>query len=408
MAKTRSKHQGKLKLIEKVIVKKKKRGHSSSEVKKTKSMEEVLRVEPFELTDEEGDRQIAHQGATLNDFFPNPLTPRSSLNAILQQEEVQRDFNFFLAANHECSKDVANGSHATPPVLRSGSAVRNLSNSFENSKKLAQVKVILDDIAEEISFWNSSLVCYILGENPPLNVLDGFVRRLWKDKIDKVDIFFFNKRLVIMKAWDPNVNSKKEDVSRVPIWVTLDDLELKYWGEKSLFKIIGQIGDPIMVDAVTKERDKLSYPRVLIEVSIHQEFPHTIYFENEHGVNVPVAISFEWKPILCKNCKGMGHETIDCRKKDKVQQQWVIKNDARKPTESTVIDQGKKDDFQPVTKGWKVKGKEPPKQIVTANSFNVLEQEGEGKEDMVADGSIADGLQECNTREGGEPSLANG
>ncbi|KAF4369205.1 hypothetical protein F8388_023069 [Cannabis sativa] len=123
----------------------------------------------------------------------------------------------------------------------------------------------LDDIEEETSFWNSSLVCYI-GANPPLNVLDGFVRRLWKDKIDKVGLLsygiflirfheiddresvlnggyiFFNKRPVIMKAWDPNVDFKKEDVR--------------------------QIGEPIIMDAVTKKRDKLSYPRVLIEVLI--------------------------------------------------------------------------------------------------------------------------------------------
>uniref|UniRef100_A0A803PHP5 Reverse transcriptase domain-containing protein n=1 Tax=Cannabis sativa TaxID=3483 RepID=A0A803PHP5_CANSA len=315
MAKTRSKQQGKLKSIEKVTVKKKKRGPSSSDAKKTKLMDEVLGVEPFELSDEEEDRQIAHQGATLNEFFPEPLTPKSSLNAILRQEEVQRDFNFFLAANHECSKDVATGSHATPPFLRSGSVVRNLSNSFENSKKPGQVKVTIDDIAEEISYWNSSLVCYIMGANPPLNVLDGFVRRLWKDKIDKVGLLsygiflirfheavdrdailqggyiFFNKQPVIMKAWDPNVDFKKED-----------------------------------------------------------EFPSTIYFENEHGVNVPIAVSFEWKPVLCKNCKGMGHETSNCRKKEKFQQQWVIKNDARKPVESTVSEQGKKDEFQTVTK----------------------------------------------------------
>uniref|UniRef100_A0A803QGH3 DUF4283 domain-containing protein n=1 Tax=Cannabis sativa TaxID=3483 RepID=A0A803QGH3_CANSA len=319
-------------------------------------MEEVLGVEPFELFDEEEDRRVLEPlGTTQNDCFQEPLTPRSSLNAILQQEVVQQDFNFFLTANLECSKDAAKGIHATAPVLRG------------------------DLLLEFIS------VCYILGENPPLNVLDGFVRRLWKDKIDKVGLLsygiffirfhetvdrdsllkggyiFFNKRPVIMKAWHPNVDFKKEDVSRIPIWITLDDLELKYWGEKSLFKIIGQIGESIMVNAVTKEQDKLSYPRVLIEVSIHQEFPHTIYFENEHGMNVSVTVSYEWKPILCKNCKGMGHETIDCRKKDKIQQEWVMKRDARKPAVVAVIDKEKTEDFQPVTKGWKVRGKRTTK-----------------------------------------------
>ncbi|XP_060960884.1 uncharacterized protein LOC133031410 [Cannabis sativa] len=277
MAKTRSKMQGKLQSTVKSNAKKKKKGPSSSiDIRKTKSMDKVLGIEPIDFSDEEED----------------------------------------------CA-------------------------------------------------------------NPPLNVIDGFVRRLWKDKIDKVGMLsygiflirfhdvvdrdvvlnggyiFFNKRPVIMKAWDPNVDFKKEDVSRVPVWITMDDLELKYWGEKSLFKIVGQIGEPLMVDAVTKERDKLSYPRVLIEVSIHQEFPDTIYFENEFGNTVPAKVNYEWKPILCKNCKGMGHETIDCRKREGKTQEWVVKR-------------GPEKEFIQVRNGWKLKEKEPPLQTEMTNVFIVL------------------------------------
>uniref|UniRef100_A0A803QSK1 DUF4283 domain-containing protein n=1 Tax=Cannabis sativa TaxID=3483 RepID=A0A803QSK1_CANSA len=60
-------------------------------------------------------------------------------------------------------------------------------------------------------------------------------------------------------------SNQREDIRTVPIWIQLEDLELKYWGQKSLFKIVGQLGSPFMVDEVTKGRDKLSYPQVLIE-----------------------------------------------------------------------------------------------------------------------------------------------
>uniref|UniRef100_A0A803PCI4 DUF4283 domain-containing protein n=1 Tax=Cannabis sativa TaxID=3483 RepID=A0A803PCI4_CANSA len=357
--------------------KKKKKGPSSSiDVKKTKSMDEVLGVEPIDFSDEEEEQSLEDQRA-------NPST--------------------------RCSEEVARGVQITPPVLRSGNVVRNLSTSFDNTKASSQVKITLDDIHEEVNFWNLSLVCYILGANPPLTVLDGFVRRLWKDKIDKVGLLsygiffirfyevadrdsvlngghiFFNKRPVIMKAWDPNVDFKKEDVSRVLVWITMDDLELKYWGENSLFKIIGQVGAPIMVDAVIKERDKLSYPRVLIEVSIHQDFPHTIYFENEFGNTVPAKVTYEWKSILCKNCKGMGHETADCRKREGKPQEWLIKMDSNK-TEGSAGGKPPNKEFIQVRNGWKLKEKEPPTHTETTNTFTVVEQAD--ATDMAARGNL--------------------
>ncbi|XP_030510959.1 uncharacterized protein LOC115725539 [Cannabis sativa] len=279
----------------------------------------------------------------------------------------------------------------TPPILRSGNVVRNLENTFEKSEKEKAVKITMED---EIAYWKSSIVCYVLGANPPLSVLDGFVRRIWSGKIDKVGLLsygvflirfdtmehrdevlnggyiFFNKRLVIMKAWDPNTNFKNEDIRTIPIWVQLTDLELKYWGQRALFKIIGQVGEPIMVDDATKERDKLSYPRVLIQVSIHQEFPGTIYFEDEHGNNIPVEIFYEWKPIRCGNCKGIGHATLDCRKKESLKQEWVVKNDKRKAEEKP---KPAPREFQAVTKGWKIKAKEPITGPSTSNSFQALQ-----------------------------------
>uniref|UniRef100_A0A803Q408 Reverse transcriptase domain-containing protein n=1 Tax=Cannabis sativa TaxID=3483 RepID=A0A803Q408_CANSA len=133
-----------------------------------------------------------------------------------------------------------------------------------------------------------------------------------------------------------------------------------------------EIGEPIMVDAVTKERDKLSYLRVLIEVSIHQEFPHTIYFENELGTTVPAKVTYEWKPILCKNCKGMGHETFDCRKREGKTQEWVVKKDSKKIEEKN-SERGPEKEFIQVRNGWKLKEKEPPFQTKMTNAFTVLE-----------------------------------
>uniref|UniRef100_A0A803NIW6 DUF4283 domain-containing protein n=1 Tax=Cannabis sativa TaxID=3483 RepID=A0A803NIW6_CANSA len=299
MAKTRSKIVGKSKVSNK---KSKKKGPNSSvDVNKTKSMEEILGVELVEFSDDEEDRP----DLLLRYELQPPLSPDSSLRLLKEKDEIVADFGYFLAANKECQNSISKGIKTTPPILRAEPVMRNLESSFTNLKKDEKVKITMDDIEEEVSYWKSTIVCYVLGANPPLLILEGFARRIWKDKVDKIGMIsygiflirftsikdrddilaggyiFFNKRPVIMKAWDPNLNLKKDDIRTIPIWIQLEDLELKYWGQKSLFKIVGQLGKPIMVDEVTRERDKLLFPRILIEVSMEQGFPGLIYFENE-------------------------------------------------------------------------------------------------------------------------------
>lgn len=49
------------------------------------------------------------------------------------------------------------------------------------------VKIELEDIQSMIDFWSLSVVCYVIGADPPVHVMDGFVRRIWKNKgIDRV------------------------------------------------------------------------------------------------------------------------------------------------------------------------------------------------------------------------------
>ncbi|KAM6590440.1 hypothetical protein CsatA_013045 [Cannabis sativa] len=346
-----------------------------------------------------------------------------------RQDEVVADFGYFLAANKECQNSISNGIQPTPPVLRAESVMRNLDSAFLSSNREGKVKITMDDIEEEVAYWKSAIVCYVLGANPPLAVLEGFARRIWKDKVDKIGMvsygvflirftsikdrddilvggyIFFNKRPVIMKAWDPNCNVKKEDIRTIPIWIQLEDLELKYWGQKSLFKIVGQLGKPIMVDEVTRERDKLLFPRILIEVSMEQEFPGLIYFENEFGNDVSVVVNYEWKPILCKHCKGMGHSSDDCRKKEAKKQEWVVKGVKKQVPELPKEDA---DGFQQVVKGWKLKNQQAPAEASISNQYTALQNEEENELQKEEDRVTEEVHEAILTRGGGEPPLNNG
>ncbi|KAL2894986.1 putative RNA-directed DNA polymerase from transposon X-element [Bienertia sinuspersici] len=44
---------------------------------------------------------------------------------------------------------------------------------------IPSIRIMFDDIAEEVDYWNSALVSYILGASPPLEVFAGFTKRMW-------------------------------------------------------------------------------------------------------------------------------------------------------------------------------------------------------------------------------------
>ncbi|XP_056685457.1 uncharacterized protein [Spinacia oleracea] len=80
--------------------------------------------------------------------------------------------------------------------------------------------------------------------------MEGYVRRVWRNqKVDKVS-------MVKKRGIPVDMNMEKEEIRVVPIWVQLK-LNFKYWGEKSLFKIVQQIGTPIKRDQATANRDKI-------------------------------------------------------------------------------------------------------------------------------------------------------
>ncbi|XP_074296366.1 uncharacterized protein LOC141626478 [Silene latifolia] len=223
------------------------------------------------------------------------------------------------------------------------------------SGKAPPLKIDIADVTPEVEFWSNAISCYVLGANPPKLVLGGFIRRIWKKlsivstmfqpngfclirfktKDDKHaalhsgPLFFDNKPFVV-KEWTPGMKLTKEKPDSIPVWIHLYDLDLKYWG-LALPKIVSLVGKPICCDQATKNREFLGYARYLVEVKVGEHLPDSIEFIDENGLCQQQLVHFEWKPILCTVCKGVGHETGLCKKKTvvpkpkKTQQVWKPK-----------------------------------------------------------------------------------
>ncbi|KAL2929464.1 Cysteine proteinase [Bienertia sinuspersici] len=186
----------------------------------------------------------------------------------------------------------------------------------------------MEDIAPEIRHWESALVFFVLGSNPPHQVMKGFYRRIWgkwgwirldsKQNGDQAlhEHFFFDKKPVVMKPWTLEVDLTKEEVRFVPVWIHFPKFDLKYWGERTFFKLVSMVGKPVKLDQATFNKERLMYARVLVEIKLGKSVLSSITFVSETGCEKEQQVEAEWLPWFYETCKGYGHLEAVYRKKE--------------------------------------------------------------------------------------------
>uniref|UniRef100_A0A803Q954 DUF4283 domain-containing protein n=1 Tax=Cannabis sativa TaxID=3483 RepID=A0A803Q954_CANSA len=298
----------------------KKIGPSDSDlVLKTKSMAVVISFQALSISDydfkEYGQGDLEEEETRLQtiDDVAEVLSPRESIAQLVQQD------------------------------------IRNFEESAMPAKKPI-VKIDLEDVDDEILYWKSAMA---------LNT---------RDEILNGGFLFFDKKPIIMRSWEPYQEYKKDDVNKVLTWIQLHGLDLRYWGEKSLFKIVEQLGNPIMVDEVTKNKARLNFPRILLE-------------------GWGIILRFAGRRIRLRRCrfpKRLGNEvekTVGDKREDALKE---------------VVDH---EGFQKVVKRGKVaKFVEPIAEI--ANSFQFLTPLEIDQDEEIDNGKDIEGQRECLKRTG--------
>ncbi|XP_009796659.1 uncharacterized protein [Nicotiana sylvestris] len=205
----------------------------------------------------------------------------------------------------------------------------------------------MEDIKEEIEFWSSVVVCFVLGSNPPQAIMEGCFQRIWGslgiDKITQINrgvftvrfhnfesrikviedgVQMFDRKPVVVKPWSPDMDMKKESVELIPMWIRFNRLDIKYWGQVALTKLAGL------------------------------KYPDTIMFEDERGRIVDQEVFYEWKPTLCGKCKNIGHEMNECRRfiKEEKEKQ-ANKQEPKEPIENKREQGQKQQVIGPTSKG---------------------------------------------------------
>ncbi|XP_058758888.1 uncharacterized protein LOC131632129 [Vicia villosa] len=214
---------------------------------------------------------------------------------------------------------------------------------------IAEAVIEEADVANEVRFWDTSLIMYVLGGELSMNGVKQFMLKQW-NFVKLPDMYYNNEGYfvlrfhshkdrddVLMKGpytirnmpmllaeWKPNFNLKRDMLRTIPVWIQLPQLPLHLWGTTSLGKIASILGTPLMTDECTANMYRISYARVLVEIDITQELVHEITITDEKGEKLKQKIEYEWRPPYCMKCQKIGHKCEE-KKQKPMTQKWLPK-----------------------------------------------------------------------------------
>ena len=294
------------------------------------------------------------------------LTPEQTIQELQQRSAAKNQLSEWLSVLK--SKEVG------------CSAQHRASASVEGKSVQSNVSVLQlseDDVEDELNYWWMSVVVYVMGLNPYISTFEGYCKRICGEKnVDKVipvkkGVFLirflnvetkeealrsshlmFDRRPVFVKQWEDGMDFD-ESFNRIPIWIQMPNLPLKFWGENCMKKIVGLVGRPIKADSATSSKERIAFARFLVEMNIHDVYPEQIEFMDEKGNLIFQSIKYEWRPLYCSKCKGLGHTGDKCKTKE-VRQEWRRKEAVvtEVVVEDTVVEQiSIQQDVQPTEGG---------------------------------------------------------
>lgn len=79
--------------------------------------------------------------------------------------------------------------------------------------------------------------------------------------------------------------------------MTFPALPWEFWGTDNLSIISSILGKPLFSDQCTKNRTRLAYARVIVEMEMGGEYPDQITLEDGNGVQFNQKVYYELKPI---------------------------------------------------------------------------------------------------------------
>ncbi|XP_050218920.1 uncharacterized protein LOC126669481 [Mercurialis annua] len=268
----------------------------------------------------------------VNIAIEKEVSPKKTDEAVNTREEKKMERRWADLVSSNRHKDPACSLKYIPLMISNGVRI---------------AKVMEEDMVDEVERWSHAVLGCVYGLTPRFYKLQSFIKNRW-GKLGLIDFhqikpnlfafifdseegkmkaiadgpITFDKHPLILQEWKRKMSFDMQEVASVPVWVKFAMLPWEYWNPESLSSITSTLGKPLFADKCTRDRSKLAYARVLIDMKLKGLFPDYVIIEDEEGDQLMQSVEYEWKPILCRTCKRLGHR--NCEK----QKVWIAKSDS--------------------------------------------------------------------------------
>ncbi|KAL0399881.1 UNVERIFIED_CONTAM: hypothetical protein Sradi_2331400 [Sesamum radiatum] len=190
-----------------------------------------------------------------------------------------------------------------------------------------------DDLIDVRTKLGHCLVGYIAGKFPGLKAI-GALSKTWgatfqqhasgwlvfkfatEEDMQRVVAggpYFIFGRPLMLKTMPACFGFQEDDISLTPVWATLPSLPLECWNPNALSKIGSKLGNPMAMDSLTMNMERISYARILVEVDASKELIDQVEFILPDGTTRKQPVRYEFTPKFCTTCNRFGHLRDSCQ-----------------------------------------------------------------------------------------------
>ncbi|KAL8129707.1 hypothetical protein V2J09_018862 [Rumex salicifolius] len=204
--------------------------------------------------------------------------------------------------------------------------------SFVPGIKQGIIESTNEDIADQVAKWNLTLVGAPVGENISFKFMEKFIATHWNNimlprilrKDNGLFVFHFDKeedlitilerapwtirnKPLVLRRWKEGMPLDISCLDNIPIWVTISELDVRFWSEYMLERIGSAIGIPILTDYHSATQGRLSFARVLVEIAPDSVLLDEITFKGPKDELISQPFTYNWLPPICKkNALSLG------------------------------------------------------------------------------------------------------
>ena len=153
-----------------------------------------------------------------------------------------------------------------------------------------------------------------------------FSNEATRDRVLEAGPWHIQNKPLIVRKWEPGLSTLEFNMAKLPLWIQLSNVPLDFFTQREISYIASAIGNPLYMDRITANQQKLSYAKVCVEIEVTKDIPRSIEVELRNGRTMSIMVEVPWMHAKCSQCRIFGHGEKFCPMKQGITKVWKPKS----------------------------------------------------------------------------------